>query len=112
MMGIPLRILPIMDTTDIASNYEEIERAANIDAARRPTSSAIGAKRRALAEARQIAAQRGANDPEVQELGLTCHNGCEEPLSVDDEDVFCCKECANDWERRDRAARIAGRHSD
>jgi hypothetical protein len=101
-----------MDITDIASNYEAIERAANIDAARRPISSAIGTKRRTLAEARQIAAQRGVDDPEVQALDLQCHNGCEEPLSIENEDVFCCKECATDWERRDRAARINGRSFD
>ena len=97
-----------MDPTDIATQYEEIEREANIYAARRPL-SAIDAKRKKLAEARQIAAQRGRDDPEVQELGLSCHNECGEPLSLDSEDVFCCKECAEDWERRARADRILGR---
>jgi len=97
-----------MDTTDIASNYEAIEREANIYAARRPV-SVIDLKRKKLAEARQIAAQRGRDDPEVQELGLSCHNDCGEALSLESEDVFCCKECAEDWERRARAARILGR---
>jgi hypothetical protein len=96
-----------MDTTDIATAYEEIERAANI-AARRPT-TAVDAKRMKLAEARLIASQRGHDDPEVQELGLSCHNECGEPLTVESEDIFCSKECAEDWERRDRAARICGR---
>ena len=97
-----------MDDTDRASLYEEIDTAAHIAAARRPNSP-IEYKRRALAEARTLAAQRGRDDPEVLAIGLCCHNDCGEPLSLDDEDVFCSKECAEDWERRDRAAKIQGR---
>jgi hypothetical protein len=99
-----------MDDTDRATLYEEVERAANIEAARRPISP-IEFKRRALAEARALASQRGRDDPEVQALGLSCHNDCGEPLGVENEDVFCCKECAEDWEKRARAARIRGNSS-
>lgn len=100
-----------MDVTDTATIYEEVERAARIANARSPVASPVELKRRKLAEARLIASQRGVDDPEVRELDLSCHNDCGEPLTVDSDDIFCCTECAKDWERRDRAARIQGRPS-
>lgn len=96
-----------MDITDTATAYEEVERTANIEAARRPI-TIIEAKRRALNEARELATQRGADDAEVK-VALTCHN-CGDPLSIESEDVFCSKECAEDWERRARIAKINGKH--
>jgi hypothetical protein len=97
------------DVTDIASNYEAVEREAHIANARRPVNAVIAGKRRALAEARILAEQRGPSDPELQQLDLECENQCGELLTVENEDIFCCKECAEDWQRRDRARIISGR---
>lgn len=97
-----------MDFSDQATETEFKQRAAYIEAARRISNPFIAAKRLKLALARQIAAQRGAGDPEVQELGLTCQNECGDPLTVENDDIFCCKECAIDWQRRERLRQING----
>lgn len=99
-----------MDVFDQATELEEKQREAAIEeACRVKKNDPIAEKRKKLAEARLIAAQRGADDPEVQELGLTCQNGCGEPLTVENEDIFCCVECAIDWQRIERARQINGR---
>lgn len=97
-----------MDFSDQATAHEEKERACLIAAARRPVNPTIASKRRTLAEARLLAHQRGAEDPEFLDLNLDCENGCGEPLTVENDDIFCCKECAADWQRRDRARIISG----
>lgn len=98
-----------MDLSDQATDTEISQREAFIQAARRPASTTTVARREQLAEARLIAAQRGKDDPEVQELKLTCHNECGDPLSIHSDDIFCSKECAHDWQQRERAHQIAGR---
>lgn len=96
------------DIYDRASQIEEEAREAAIDRARRPVNRAISDKRRRLAIAHEIASQRGVDDPEVQNLGIECENGCGDPVTVESEDIFCSKECAADWERRERARVISG----
>jgi len=91
-----------MDVTDIATNYETTIREAQVANARHPVESLIARRRRLLAEAREIAAQRGTDDPEVQALELECANNCGTPLTVEDEDAFCCPECLADWQKRDQ----------
>lgn len=98
-----------MDFSDQGTQTEFLEREVAIQAAGRSINPAIKAKREKLLEAREIAAQHGANASEVQALSLTCHNDCGEPLTVENDDIFCCKECAEDWQRRERARQIAGR---
>lgn len=98
-----------MDETDYASQHEETERAALIRVARAPNNSPIAKRRSMLADARLIASQRSPNDPELAALDLSCENGCGEPLTIENEDIFCCKDCADDWARRERARVISGR---
>lgn len=98
-----------MDIYDKASEQEEQLRTSSIYVARRAADPTISLKRRRLADAREIAAQRGTNDPEVQQLGLECENGCGEQLTVHNDDIFCSKECAEDWHRRERIRARSGR---
>lgn len=106
-----------MDVTDIATAYEEVELSALISNQRRASNPILERRRQHLADVRAIAAQRGLDDPEVQSLRMECLNECGELLPLvlapeSEADVtdspFCCKECAEDWEARERARRIAG----
>jgi hypothetical protein len=96
-----------MDECEVASEVEQKQREAAI-AARRVINPTIRAKRQRIVEAREIVAQRGPEDPELANFKETCEN-CAEPLSIlDSEDIFCNKDCADDWHHRERMRKIRG----
>lgn len=97
-----------MDIWDRATEIEERDREIAIRAARQAVNPSISKKRERLAIAQEIAGQHSNSDPESRLLDVLCEN-CDEPLTLSSDDIFCCKECASDWEKRDRARRIAGR---
>lgn len=56
-----------------------------------------------LAQTMVDMALKASPPPKLKKLGW-CHN-CEEPT----EEVFCCFECRDDFEKRNRALKIAGK---
>ena len=56
-----------------------------------------------LAQTMVDMALKASQPPGLKKLGH-CHN-CEEPTP----EVFCCPECRDDFEKRNRALRIAGK---
>lgn len=90
-----------MDELDRASEAEEKQRESALYLASKPVNSRISEKRRHVAEAREIAAQRGLDDPDLDGVSHTCEN-CEEPLALlETDDIFCSADCAIDWRRRE-----------
>ncbi len=107
---------PSMDDLDRASETEEQFRAL-ATSARRPVPPAIAQKRALLAKAHALRVKHeAAAEPDKAQLqaalqqllvDLTCGN-CGDPLSLESDSVFCCPECAADWQARDRANRRNG----
>ena len=56
-----------------------------------------------LAQTMVEMALKASPAPSLKKIGR-CHN-CEEPTS----EAFCCPECRDDFEKRNKALRIAGR---
>lgn len=95
-----------MDDFDRAAEAEERDRAIAISAARRPLRQPLAEKRKRVAMARELAGQHTG-----ELVDLVCEN-CGDPLPVESEDVdsiFCCPECSEDWEKREKLNQISGK---